>query len=309
MIGLIFIILILFSIVWSLVWFWFFKNDKASIEKIYKSGDKAFEAGDYKKTKALLLSVPDLSANPDAKYKLGIAHLELGEYDAAKAIFEQILKTSPKNVGALSNLAKILQLQGKDNEALEAYSKIIKENSNDVNSYLAISDIYNKQGDYDKALETLEKIKSIVPDNAQVLFSIVKTKSASFDIESDDDYQQIIDEYTTLVGNPDLPKEFDIMLAKTYAKNGQIDEALVHCKKAIEINDSDIDAYRLLGLILLIKQDLAGAKNSLSMALNLKPSSVETHNIFSYLLCSQDKDCDREKCRKKYYKLIEKYIK
>lgn len=309
MIELVLIILIVFSIVWFLVWFWFFRNSSVDVEKIYLTGVNAFDALDFKKAKDVLLKIPNLDSNPDAKYKLGLAHFELGEYDNAKNIFEQILKVSPKSYDVLSDLARTLQLQGKMDQALENYLKIIKDNSSDINSYLAVAEIYNKNGDYDKAIEILEKAKEIVPQNAEVLFNILKNQSEVLDLDNQDNYELIINNYKSLIGNPDLPKEFDISIAKVFAQGGNMDGALQHCKKAIDTDDSDIDAYRLLGLIQLIQNDVAGAKNSLTMALNLQPSNVETHNIFSYLLCRQDEECEREKCRKKYYKLIEKYIK
>lgn len=307
MIVIISLILIGFSIVWGLVWFWFFKNDKNSGEKLYVDSQKFFGSGNFQKAKDLLMQIPDLDSNQDAKFKLAIACLNLGEFANAQAYFTQILKTSPKNVEALNNLANVLLLQGKNAEAAEVYTKLLSENTKDVESYLALAKIYKEQGEDEKANEILEKAKSVAPDNAKILFAIIKNKTASK--EESDDYTQEINEYISLLDKPDLPEEFHISLATVYAKNGQIEESLEYCKRAIEINDSDIEAYRLLGLIQLIKNDIVGAKNSLSMALNLQSGSIETHNIFSYLLCDQDQDCEREICRKKYYKLIEKYIK
>lgn len=300
-------ILIVFSIVWGLVWFWFFKNDKISGEKLYVDSQKFFGSGNFQKAKELLMQIPDLDSNQDAKFKLATACLNIGEYVEAQNYFSQILKTSPKNIDVLNNLAKVLQLQGKDAEAVDVYTKLLNENVKDVDSYLALAKIYKDQGQDEKVSEILEKAKSVVPDSAKILFAIIKNNSASS--EELDDYTQLISEYTDLLNKPDLPEEFHISLATVYAKNGQIEESLAYCKKAIEANDSDIEAYRLLGLIQLIKNDIVAAKNSLSVALSLQSGSVETHNIFSYLLCDQDQDCEREICRKKYYKLIEKYIK
>lgn len=309
MILLILIILITFSFVWFLVWFWFFKNEKISAGKTYKLGKKAFKKGDYKKAKEAFLQMPEIDLNQDAKYKLGVSYLNLGEYEEAKTCFEKVLKSSPQNVDAMFNLVNVLQLQNKYDEALEISEKAIKENSKDINIYLSIGNIYYKKGNYEKALEILEQAREINPENEAIAFAIIKCKSEIIDVEDEESYKKIIEEFYSLEEKGSLLPEFNISFAKIYAKNGHIDNAVAYCRKAIELKDSDIEAYRLLGLIQLIQKDLAGAKNSLSIALNLKPSSVETHDIFSYLLCNQDEHCERENCRKKYYKLIEKYLK
>lgn len=304
MIGLIFIILIVFSVVWLFIWLWFFRNGNAPRKS--KGAIKAFEHGNYKKAKELLLKTPDLETNFENKYKLGLVHLKLDEYDEAKKCFEQVLKNSPKNFDALFNLAQVLQLQKKYTEALETYAKAAKENSKDIECSLNIGKIYYEQGDYNNALEVLEKTKEISPDNVQILFAIVKCKSELCDIENDAESQQIIDEYTKLVQSANLLKDFDISFAKVHAKIGNIDEAFQCCKNAIEKNAEDIEAYKLLGLIQLIQKDFSGAKNSLSIALNFQSNNPETHHLFSYLFCSHENGCALQRCRTKYYELLNK---
>lgn len=306
MIGLVFIILIIFSVVWLLVWLWFFKGGKAFGKGIFKASVKAFERGNYKKAKELLLKMPDLDINPETKYKLGLSHLKLDEYDQAKVCFEQVLKVSPKNFDALFSLAQTLQFQKKYDEAIEIYTKAAKENTKDIECSLNIGNIHYEQGNYDKAIEVLEKAKEISPDNVQILFSIAKCKSELCDMGNEAERQQIVDEYTKLAESASLLKDFDVSFAKVYAKSGDLDEAFQHCRKAIEANEEDIEAYKLLGLIQLIQKDFSGAKNSLSIALNFQSNSAETHHLFSYLFCSHEKGCALQQCRDKYYELVNK---
>lgn len=306
MIGLILIILIVFSVVWLFVWLWFFKGGRFSGKNMLKSSINAFEQGNYKKAKELLLKIPDTDTNSETKYKLGLVHLKLSEYDNAKSCFEQVLKTSPKNFDALFNLAQILQLQEKYDESIEMYARAAKENNKNIECSLNIGDIYYEQGSYDKALEVLEKVKEIAPDNIQLLFSIVKCKSELCDMENEAERQQIIDEYTKLAENANLLKNFNISFAKVHAKIGNVLEAFKYCKDAIEANGEDIEAYKLLGLINLIQNDLPGAKNSLSIALNFQSNNVEIHHLLSYLFCIHEKGCALQQCRDKYYELVNK---
>jgi tetratricopeptide (TPR) repeat protein len=189
---------------------------------------------------------------------------------------------------------------------MEAYDKASKENVKDVNCPLNMAEILFKTGDFEKALEILEKAKELAPENIKILFSIAKCKSELCNVDNKDECEAIIDEFNKLSGKEDLPKDFDISIAKLYAKTGQIDEAFYHCKNAAENNEENIEAYKLLGLMQILKKDFSGAKNSLSVALNFQSNNDEIHSLFSYLLCSHEDGCVMQKCRQKYYDLIRK---
>lgn len=304
MIILVLIILIMFSIIWASVWIWFFKGGKFFGRKVRKAFNRAFELGNYKKAKSLLLRMSDLNKNPETKFKLGIVHLKLNEYEDAKNCFEQVLKISPKNFDALVNLAQVLQSQKEYDEAVKIYTDAIQQNDKDINCYLNIGLIHAEQGNYDNALKILEKAKELFPEDVQILFNIVKCKSELCDIENDSECQQIINEYTELMNKDNLPKDFHFSFAKMQARIGNIDEALELCKNAVKTNETDMEAYKLLGLMQLVKKDFSEAKNSLSMALNFEENNSETHHLFSYLFCSHEDGCALQKCRKKYYELI-----
>lgn len=309
MIGSIFIILLIFSAVWFLIWLWFFKSDSEPKVNFYKLGDKAFESGDYKNAKELFLQIANIASNVEANRKLGISYLKLGEYDNAKACFEQIVKKSPKNIEAQISLAQILELQNKYDEALSIYNNIATISPKDPSGPVNIARIYSEKGDFAKAMETLEKAKKTLPDNSQILFSIIKCKSKLCNMENDNECQQIINEYAKIANRNDLPLEFNSAFAKAYAMKGDIEKALECSKKAIALNAEDVEAYQLLGLINLVKQDFDVAKSNLTVALNFQPNNKETHNIFSYVLCQSVTSCTLSKCRENYYNLIKKHLK
>jgi len=309
LIGLIFLILITFSVVFFLVWFWFYKGGSflgTFSRNLKKAIKKAIDKGNYKNAKELLLKVPDLETNPENKYKLGIIHLKLNEYEEAKDCFEEVLQKNPKHFEALMNLAQTFQLQGKYAEAMENYEKALKENVKDVNCPLNMGDILHKLGDFAKALEILETAKELAPENVKILCSIAKCKSELCNVDNSDECQAIINEFNNLIGKEDLPNDFDISFAKFYAKIGHLEDAFYYCKNAVESNEENIEAYKLLGLIQLLKKDFAEAKNSLSVALNFQSNNEEIHCLFSYLLCSHEDGCAMQKCRQKYYDLIRK---
>lgn len=309
MISAIVLILSIFTILLSLVWKWFFENTNSQSDDTYKLSEKAFKDGDYKKVKELLSTSFSASATKEAKLMLGISRLNLGEFDSAKALFEQILKAMPKNFNALFNLAQAHQKQKNYDEAIDIYNKALNENKDNLDCIINIGIINYEKGKINDALEHLEKARQISPDNTLVLFSIAKCKSALCDLDNAEACQQAIEEYAKIANSPDLPSEFNSDLARFYAKSGNIDGAMECCKKVLQINSENIEAYKILGLIQLIKKDFAGAKATLTTALNLKSDDIEAHNILSYVLCQNENECLRDKCREKYYEVIKKYLK
>lgn len=305
---LILLIIIVFSVAWFLVWYWFFRDDKSIAEVAYQSACHVFEEGDYKKAKDLLKQI-SVNFVPEATLKLGLSCIATGEYAEAKEHLEKVLKNSPKNFEVLTNLAIAEKALGDSDKALDLYSKASAENPQDAGCYLQMGSIYLEQDNYEKALEVLEHAKELAPDDVNILFAIAKCKNAVCDLENDEECQQLINEYNDLAGYSNLPQEFHISLAQLYAKTGDMDMAIENCRNALEANQEDIEAYILMGLIQLVKKDFVAAKNSLSIALNFRPNSLETHNIFSYLLCQQEDDCKMQQCRAKYYELIEKHLK
>lgn len=310
MIFLIILLLIVFCVLFTFVWVWFYKNTTPAVEDFYKTGIKAFEKGEFKKAKEAFTKVDKTNPNlADAEYKLGIVQVKLQEYSDATVIFEKILKTAPKNVSALFNMAQALQFQGKYDEAQEFYNKALDENDKNWECYLNIGIINLKKEDYKKAIETLEKAKEISPENTQILFQLTNAKSEICDMEDSGAIEGILNQYMEISKNPNPPKELSVSMAKFYAKTGDIDKALEFCRKALELNDKDMEAYKLLGLILMIKKEFTEAKNTLSTALHLQPNNKELHDILAYLLCQEGDECEREKCRLTYHEMMQKYLK
>lgn len=305
--GLVILVFITFVIVLSVAWLWFFNLVKPQGDNFLKKGLKAFEKKDLLKAKELLNKSKKMT--PEVLQKLGQSCFELGQYEEAQAHYEQLLINSPKNLEALSALAKILQIQGKSEEAIEVFEKNIAENGKDINSYLGLGDSHQALGDFQKALEILEKAKELQPENTEVLLSIAKCKSELFDPDNEEEAQKIIEEYKKIAELGNTPQDYEASIAKVYAKTGDIESAYDSCKKALELNDKDVESYRLLGLIQLINNDLEGAKNSLATALSFEKGDNETHNVFSYLLCLQVDDCTKGKCREKYFSLVKKHLK
>lgn len=310
MISVLFLILCIFSIIFVLTWAWFFKNEKDFCENMYAAGLKRLEAGKYLRAKLLFQRVLLMDSKyKAARFNLGVACFNLNDYNLAQNSFEQVLSDSPKDFDATFFLAQTLQLKRNYETSAEVYLKAIELNDKCVDCYFNLGFVYYKQAKYEQALEYLNKANTMHPENERILFYINRCKDELCSYDEVSQGLEIIDEYLSISDTSNLPKDFHLLIARAYAKVGMIDKSEEYCKISLSEDTEDIESYKLLGLIRLIKKDFIETKSLLSTALHLQPKNKELHNLLSYVLCYQVDDCGLNRCREKYYKLMRNFLK
>jgi len=257
------------------------------------------------------LFIKAIDAKPDFKdaiFWLGLSYLEIKDEQKAKESFEQALKLNPKDFHALFNIARTLQAQNCYDQARDFYNRAIKENAKNPDCYFNLGIMAFEENKYPEALDLFQKAQELSPNNGAISFYIAKCKDETCSYNPREEGQSVIDEYLKVTALENVPLSFDITLAKAYAKTGQIDLALEYCKKALATNDKDVEGYKLLGLLQLVKNNLTEAKNTLSTAISLEANNEEAHDILSYVLCQNEDMCIAQKCRLKYKEIIKKTI-
>ncbi len=67
-----------------------------------------------------------LKENPSdsfLKHALALEYIKSGEDDAARLVFEELLAANPTYVGSYYHLAKLLERQGREEDAIKVYEK------------------------------------------------------------------------------------------------------------------------------------------------------------------------------------------
>ena len=82
-------------------------------------------AGDYETAKMYLVKAYELEQLPDVQNLLGLCYFELGNYEQARAIFDNMHKKAPMNINVLLNLAKCYDKLGNAEEALKMAEEIV----------------------------------------------------------------------------------------------------------------------------------------------------------------------------------------
>lgn len=302
-------ILLIYVLLLTLAWVWFFKNEKLLCGKLYAAGLEALNNENYKKAKGFFSRIHFLSPNyKDTKYKLAYIELKLANYEHSEDLLKQVIKLNPKDFNALLNLALVYQYLEKYDKAEEYYQKALEQNNKSPDCHYGLGLITYKRSDYQKALDYFINAENYNSKHPRLEFYINKCKDELCNYEESEEAQSIIESYLKMAGDEDLPLEYNISLATAYAKIGNLEMANEYCQKSLLENTEDIGSYKLLGLIQLAKKDYVATKATLSTALHLDPRNKELHDILSYALCQQMDDCPLQKCREIYNELMYKFL-
>lgn len=302
--------LLIFSIAFASIWHWFFKNDIAVFEKFYEMGLDAFNSENYILAKNLFNKIPIAAPqHKDAKFNLCICLLKLQEYAHAELELKQFTAEFPKNFDALLMLAQSLAAQGKNTEAEDLYNEILTAEEKALECVMGLALLKYDEKDFKSALKFFETAQGLnIEADPQLEFYIIRCKDELCDYENEEVGLEIIEKYMTIENAGLFSKEMNIILAKAYSKLGEVEEAEKHCKRAIMLEPKSAENYKLLSVIQLIKKDYETAKKTLTQGLKVQPDNEDMHDILSYAVCYQVENCNTNRCREKYQKLLSEFL-
>jgi tetratricopeptide (TPR) repeat protein len=142
--------------------------------------------------------------------KMGIAELKLGERGAARKHFSQAMKADPRNISALNNLGAVAFLDKKYKNAVKYLKQALELDESSAPAHLNLAEAWMGLGDADRAMT--EYARAIELD-ADVLSDSQSGVSAR-------------------VSTPEQRARVNFLIAKAYAKRGNIDGALEYLRRA-----------------------------------------------------------------------------
>lgn len=102
------------------------ENSSDSAFLLFIAGRIYHLAGDYETAKMYLVKSFELEKIPDVQNLLGLCYFELGNYEQAKSIFNNMLEKSPMNVNVLLNVAKCHEKLNETGKALEVLENLVE---------------------------------------------------------------------------------------------------------------------------------------------------------------------------------------
>jgi tetratricopeptide (TPR) repeat protein len=199
---------------------------------------------------------------------LGFAHVELGEYDQALAVFERARAASPKNPAidvyvlqvhvsarrfteaiALARTlraarpgdqrvtrleADALRQSGKPDEGAALLAGALDANANDVTAYLALAEYRAQTGQFDAAMQVLDRAAAKFPSDPTVPFE------AGAVLERQKKFGDAERKFREVLARDPLHAQALNYLGYMLADRGErLDEAIGYIKRALEVEPNN----------------------------------------------------------------------
>jgi tetratricopeptide (TPR) repeat protein len=145
--------------------------------------------------------------------KIGIAYHQMVDMQAARRYYEKAIKLNPKYSEAVNNLGTVYYANKSYGRAVRQYQKALKLSPDSASIYSNLGTAYFARKKYKEAFETYQQALKLDPD-------VFEHRSS---------YGVLLQER-----NVEERSRFHFYLAKTYAKSGMTDRALLYIRKALE---------------------------------------------------------------------------
>lgn len=133
---------------------------------------------DYKSAIEALTKVPESQADSQTLGMLGLAYAQSHDYEHAVSTYERALSEDPENQEIRHYYAEALIATGKTDEARAELEKILKADPEDGAAHLRLGHLDRVEGHFDQARDELAKAKTLLPDNAEVVYEQVLLNDA-----------------------------------------------------------------------------------------------------------------------------------
>jgi putative PEP-CTERM system TPR-repeat lipoprotein len=236
-------------------------------------------------------------------FNMGSIYINRGEKEKAIKEYRTILDIDENNLRALITLAKFMESDGKDKEALDYYMRAKKQKK--PASYIAFAEYYLRKKDIDKAKEELNEASSLSPGNIQVMdlqgaifmmnknydsaLTVYKNIAAKYPdlgstrlipvYEAQGDYENAIKELKQLITKKNDIIELNMKLVNLYIKNKDLQEAEKAAQEIISKYPDSEKGYLSLATVYIEQRYIDKALYFLERAEDINPKNIETKMI------------------------------
>ena len=148
--------------------------------------------------------------NPTVLNKLGIAELKVGDRGPARKHFSQALKYDSRNISALNNLGAVSYLDKKYKNAVKYLKQALELDESSAPAHLNLAEAWMGMGQIDHAMNEYARALELDAD--------ILTESTSG--------------VSARVSTPEQRARVNFLIAKAYARRGNVDGALEYLTRA-----------------------------------------------------------------------------
>jgi tetratricopeptide (TPR) repeat protein len=219
----------------------------------------------------------------------GLAYLELGKFDEARADLQEVARVSPKSSAAMINLAKVAAAEKKLPEALELFEKAAALDAKNFDALSGSIGILNRQKQFNAAHAKVDKAISENEGRTDILPALHYLKSDIFSAERNIESAEAELKKAIEIDENYLPA-YSAYASILVARN-QADEAVAQYRKVVEKKPS-ASIYTLIGILEEARNNGAEAEKNYRRALEISPDSAIAANNLAWLIAESNGNLD-----------------
>jgi predicted O-linked N-acetylglucosamine transferase (SPINDLY family) len=237
-------------------------------EIIIKIANQIGKNGHTNQKQLILEAIEQSTLNTEYLFELSILCLKKNKLEDAELLLD-CLSLKENNSKIFYNLGLVRSLNGRHNEAVEAYDYVLKLNPNDVETLINKSSAYNELKKYDHSLRIADeaiKIKPLIPE------AWVNKGTALSNLNLFEESIKAYKEACRL-----NPLCLDAWLNQSLPLNslGRYDDALIACDETIKLQTNSDKAYANRAVTLYELKRYGEAINDFDKAIALNSNFAE----------------------------------
>ena len=217
----------------------------------------------------------------------GLAQLQSGNLQEARADLTEAQRQSPNAASAYSNLGRVALAEKKADEALKAYEQALKIDRKSFDAYSGLISAFSMQQRLDQAHQRIDQAINENTGNTNLLASLHYLKSSVFTIQRNTQGAEA-ELNTTLSLDPNYLPAYSAYAAMLASQN-RIDDAIAQYKKVLERRPTDASTYTLIAMLEEGRGNLDAAVVGYKKALENDANSAIAANNLAWIYAEHGK--------------------
>ena len=187
-------------------------------------------------------------------------------YEKALSVFQEIVKTAPRNAVAWRCLGESSAALGQRDEAIAAFQRSL-DISPDAETYVSLGLQYDAAGRFEDEIEIFKRGIRVNPGNVDAYDYLAHTYSR---LGRHDEALKVANQAIAI--RPD-DAEALVVLGASYAATSQYKAGLAAVQQAIKLNPANANSYSILGSVYQSLERYQEAVDALTRAIQLEPDA------------------------------------
>ncbi|MEO1020901.1 MAG: tetratricopeptide repeat protein [Bacteroidota bacterium] len=215
-------------------------SELLNADRLFVQGVTAFENEEYENAEELLLQAYEqLSEKAGVSYTLADLYLSIDNLPQAALFGKQAVAQDPDNKWYRIKLAEIYRSAGENQATLEELNSFLKQKPNDIDALIFLANTYKDYGQYNKSIEVLNRLLVLMGPNTSLYFlkirnfealgvqdSVLAGLEAVRSIDPDNlEMLNLLSAYYTISGNEDQAKS---VLDDALSRNARDPQSLIN---------------------------------------------------------------------------------